>query len=386
MIGTIYIDGVIGSYQDKNGDLVKGVELIDIIEQYQKSKSNEVINVRISSPGGFVDVGNDIYDYLESLKARHTINTVSSGNVGSIATKIFLVGEKRTMGSTHEFFIHNPWIDGATGDSDAISLVAEALKNEEIKLRKFYTNKTDITDEGLAPLMEKETSLTSEQALKFGFATDIYEPIKALALTRNNMKSESKLDKLIDLIRSAVLPNPKALLLDLEGGDQIFVLTEDDVLEGKSVVIAEDGEATETPAPDGAYNLADSRVINVEGGVIVSIGEQQEAPEENGEVLEKILELLTTNADQSKKLNEKVDEVQNSYSELVSKVEGIEQHNEQKVTEQIEKLALDIKGQINTGHVPPAAGEFSQVKGERRSSYAQSKIDAANKKLQANKS
>lgn len=375
MIGDIYINGSIGSYEDAQGNLVRGVELVDVIQQYNSVKHNSIILVHVKSPGGLVETGNDIYNYLESLKKDHTVNTTSDGDIGSIATKIFLVGQDRVIGSGDQFFIHNPWTEAGAGDSNHLDAVSEYLKKEESNLRKFYLEKTGVTEEGLKPLMDAETSLTSEQAVNLGFATRQKQAIQALALIKNqNTMSKSNLEKIADTLLRKIKgeaqekPEAKSLLVDLEGGVQVFVFTEDDVLEGKNVVVAEEGEPTEIPAPDGPHTLADGRTITVEAGIITAVAEAGEDVSEET-LSEKILQLIEAQ-------NQKIESIEAS-------IKSKEDDDEPKALEfQAEIKAL--KELITVGKAPKAgsSGAFSGVaNGVKVKAHVNERLEAVRKRM-----
>ena len=91
MTGNIYINGSIGTFYDENGNVLdQGVNLLDVILQVKNQPKAEAFKVYIDSPGGYVDVGFEIYDYLKSL--NKPITTIGQGLVASIATVIFMAG------------------------------------------------------------------------------------------------------------------------------------------------------------------------------------------------------------------------------------------------------------------------------------------------------
>ena len=138
MAKVININGTIGSYTDKDGKIISGVELVDVIAQAENSGAETEIQVVINSPGGLVDVGYAIYDYLTSLKSSgKTITTVINGMCASIATIIALAGDKRQIVKGSKFLIHNPFITNAEGDADSMRQYAETLDTIELGLAKF---------------------------------------------------------------------------------------------------------------------------------------------------------------------------------------------------------------------------------------------------------
>lgn len=366
MIGEIYINGVIGSFEDETGEFQKGVEVEDIITQYNKVKLNPIINVNISSPGGLVSEGNAIYDYLLSLKTNHTVNTKTTGNIGSIATKIFLVGQKRVISEDHTFMIHNPW-GGVTGDSKALKKASKEMEGYEKELRNFYMAATDLSEAAIAPLMDKEATLSADQAIELGFATE-KEKFKVLAFIKKEETMSTEEKGLWNKIKAIVKAQeqdddegPKNLLLELDGGSQVYVLTEDETLEGKSVVVAEGGEPTDAPAPDGDHLLADGRTITVAEGVITAVSEASTEPNEE-------LEARITNLEES----------------IATIAQGMQslQASFAKKEEDDEKALAEVKNLINVGTVPKPKHKKDPASIEGASPKAKAAIAKAKARLE----
>lgn len=296
--GHINIHGTIGSFTDGKGQEIKGVELLDVIAQVKSQPNATSFLVHIGSPGGLVDAGNQIYDYLQSLKQQGTqIDTISDSyvtpegevrsGIGSIATKAFLAGTNRTIIEGHEFFIHNPWTQPQPGDSNQIALELQALKQTEAELRSFYQQHTSVTDAGLKGLMDNETGMSADQALTLGFATKkiAAQKIKAFAQLKNNMAKENetvgqKFGKVLDMMLGntqpaapapttppAPAPTKAMVPLELEGGVKVTSSAEDPNNLNGSDVTDEAGQ----PLPDGEHKLADGRVLVVAAGKVAEV-------------------------------------------------------------------------------------------------------------------
>jgi ATP-dependent protease ClpP protease subunit len=275
--GQIYIHGVIGSYTDDDGQEIKGVELLDVISQVKRQPDATSFLVHIGSPGGLVDAGNQIYDYLLSLRnSGIRVDTITDSyinekgevrqGVGSIATKLFLAGEERSIIEGHQFFIHNPWAQLQPGDSKQIKIELKGLEATEAELRNFYQTHTKITESGLKGLMDKETGMGADHAVELGFATKKVAAtrVKAFALhkSKNNMSTTIK-----------------ALDLELEGGQRVSVSSEDpaNLVGADAVIVDANGQAM--PAPDGEHKLSDGRILVVMGGKVTEVkGDPAAAP------------------------------------------------------------------------------------------------------------
>ncbi len=346
MIGEIYIEGVIGSFEDETGQFQKGVELQDIIAQYKKQKLNRIINVKISSPGGSVVEGDAIHDYLESLKKDHIVNTETTGSIGSIATKIYLVGQERIISEGHDFMIHNPWIDSVTGDSNELKSITKQMEGHEKSLRSFYMAKTGLGEHAIRPLMDKEAKFEADMAIELGFATKKKE-FKVLAFIKNEKTMSNNkgiLARIEAMLKGQDEPQPKSMLVDLEGGSQVYVLTEDETLEGKAVVVAEGGEPTETAAPDGDHLLADGRTITVEAGIITAVSEGSEEPEEELQANEAILKAVQTLAEQMQNFQDTYAKDKEAYAKEKEEAKAKEDEEE--------KVLNEIRALIQTGNAP----------------------------------
>lgn len=303
--GDIYIHGLIGSFLDPDTKQeIKGVDLLNVISQVKRQPEALSFLVHIGSPGGLVDTGNQIYDYLISLKQKGIkVNTITDSyidpdgeikqGVGSIATKIFLAGDERSIIDGHEFFIHNPWNQPEAGDSNHQAIELAGLKQTEAELRAFYQSHTKITDVGLKGLMDNETGMNADQAVTLGFATKKVgtSKVKAFAFKKNTMSKEKTLgQKIGDILDMALGNKPsaldlplatkavvKALDLPLEDGGSITTDAADQTgLVGSNITIM-DSTGAPVPAPDGDYELADGTIVTVVGGKATAVG-QEAAP------------------------------------------------------------------------------------------------------------
>ena len=350
MIGKINIFGPIGKYEE-NGKL-EGVSLLEVISQVKAFPADtQVAEVHIASPGGYVDEGDNIYNYLESLKKNYVVNTIQDGNIASIATKLFLVGMQRVADQKFDFMIHNPWIDPGAGDANHQADVLEGLLAEEEKLRKFYSKVLDITEEGLKPLMDQETTLNANQLISLGFATSLKANKPVMAMSKEGNKGVNLGDRLKALAKSIkALGGVQALDLQTVDGKTLSIdAPNEDELVGAAAMI--DG----APAPDGDYNIAPdesgvSDVVSVKGGVVTSVAEQPAAQ-----------------LPQAKEIEAKVSNLEKVVSQLTDAVTALLESNktisEQSVNKAIEEAdkkaeariqaaVKAVKDEIGTTHLP----------------------------------
>lgn len=183
--GYIYITGFIGTIIDDEGKEKKGVELIDVIKQVQAQPHADSFDVYIKSPGGVVEVGFEIYDYIKSIKKP--IKTIGNEIVASIATVIFMAGDERLVAPKTEFMIHLP-TGSVQGTAEEIKNYSDMVLDCEKRLLDFYKKTTNLSEEALKPLLKRETFLTPEEAFDLKFATEYEIEFKVVAHF-NNPKS-----------------------------------------------------------------------------------------------------------------------------------------------------------------------------------------------------
>lgn len=329
MKGKILIAGAIGTF-DFNGKMIQGVELLDVVSNVTSLGDIDELEVEIASNGGRKDVGDNIYNYLLSLKSKMKVTTIQVGDIASIATKIFGAGDERIATHGYEFMVHNPWTV-AQGDSNALAQVSNELKAEENELKTFYMNLTGISEEGLTPLLNSETTFDADTALKLKFATKVREQLKLVAM---KLETKKKLSGIFNQFLSWMNQNPILnMVVELEGGAKIALGTEDaSKLEGvPAFTVDESGEPSQEPAPDGEYKLADGRTITVSQGVVATVTGGEPAPDDTQ--VEAVL-------------NAKLDKL----TDILSKLPNIKEE----LTAMIDEKFVEIKASIGTTHTPMA--------------------------------
>ena len=262
------------------GEIGGGAPSVDEIQkELTASKATDVI-VHISSPGGGVFEGWTIGNILKNSGKNTTAKI--EGFCASIATYIALMCNRVEMAETGRFLIHNPSL-GMQGEEGDFEKAAQQLVTIKDDLVRAYRSKTGISPEVISEMMDKETSMTAEEAVTSGFVDGYMVPIKAIAkfdITKNKMPETKKVDlsvleRIIAKAEKIFVPQIMNMNVELEDGSMIFVQTEDGELEGKPAFTTdEEGNGTDTPAPDGTHALRDGRSITVEGGVVVSVQEE----------------------------------------------------------------------------------------------------------------
>lgn len=136
------------------------------------------INVRINSPGGSVFDGHAIYNALKRHPAN--ITTYNDSEASSIASVIFLAGNKKVMASNALFMIHLPTCE-CGGDASDMRKMADLLDACRDTAVAVYRENCSMTDAEIIAAMEAETYYTAEQALAIGFIDEIGVELKLAA-------------------------------------------------------------------------------------------------------------------------------------------------------------------------------------------------------------
>ncbi|MXN91299.1 Clp protease ClpP [Flavobacterium sp. Sd200] len=272
MTGNIYISGQIGTF-----DGTAGIELIDVVSQVKKQPKATAFNVHINSEGGLVDVGFDIYQYLKSLKKPLT--TIGSGIVASIATVIFMAGDKRQVRENTPFMIHLPW-GGSMGTADELEQFAEQLRSIEKKMVAFYKKTLNVQEQAIMPLLKNETWLTGRQLASLGFTTS--RQVKAAAkafINTNSMRGtftekdrhwmEGLFTKVLGKFKNTHIFNK--VVQDATGAEIDFTeLGDDDLIEVGATATLDGAPA------EGEYLMPDGYTYVFEAGELTEIIEPEE--------------------------------------------------------------------------------------------------------------
>jgi ATP-dependent protease ClpP protease subunit len=285
MIGHVYINGQIGNTYDDNGNVtINGVELIDVVAQIQDLNEVEAIYVHINSEGGYVSIGRSIAEFLKSVPNCFTI---AETLCASIATEIHLAVplQNRMIVEGTTYLIHNPWLQSVSGDASQLEEYAKGIKETESEMISMYSKATGISKEALSGLMKIETSLTSEQCLKLGFASAVLPKMekRAVALLYNQKQINMK-KPLMDRLALAMSAFTEALKTNEREAVAMVVVTDkgtlmtafEDLVVGDAITL-EDG----TNPENGDYVTEAGVKIVVTEGVITEIVEveDEQAPE-----------------------------------------------------------------------------------------------------------
>ncbi len=179
-------------------------------KQYIRAMLKNVTNptIKLSSLGGDFNHAIDMHD---QIAAHGNVTIELTGFNASSSTILAIAGAKIRMSENSFFLIHKvmSWIDkwGYMNEDELQALIdgLEKEKDENAKLTltlaKMYVKKTGKEISEILALMKKETWLTAEEALEWGFIDEIFNPAQKVNHLNNY--------KMVALLNAAGLPIPE---------------------------------------------------------------------------------------------------------------------------------------------------------------------------------
>ena len=164
---TLYIYGDITSYKWYEEDVCS----YDLAKELTALEGKN-LTVRINSYGGAVAEGLAIYNLLKSYSGE--VTTICDGFACSAASVVFMAGAKRIMPRSSLLMIHNAWT-WASGDADDLRKAADDLEKITQPSVEIYTSVSNLDADEIKAMMDAETWIDADEALDFGFATEISE-------------------------------------------------------------------------------------------------------------------------------------------------------------------------------------------------------------------
>lgn len=254
-------------------------------------EDDDVIDMRINSPGGVVPEGWAIIDKLRAT-GKKIIATIE-GDAASMAAIVLLAASERKAYKHARLLIHDAYfpeytLAGAYRKEDLEKLAA-SLDEDNQRALDFMVERTGADRETLEALMKEDKFIDMEQAKELGFIHEILEPASAVAKPkawkRTQTNSSTDMSK-NNTIASAFKAFAEALGLSVKMEDAPapvgYVLTAQD---GTEITIdkpeGEDPAVGDAASPDGEFLMPDGTTIVVADGVITEIrdAEPEEEPE-----------------------------------------------------------------------------------------------------------
>lgn len=187
----------------------------DVADQLAVANGEDV-EVEINSPGGDVYSGSEIYTALMAYTGNVSVEIV--GIAASAASVIAMAGNTVRISPTAQIMIHNVW--GKTvGDYREHEHGAGVLKGWNKSIANAYTLKTGMSESELLQLMDKETWLTAQDAVKYKFADEIMfnQNMQLVASIRPILLPRDAINKIKTLLVSGTNESETAFSMQNEG-------------------------------------------------------------------------------------------------------------------------------------------------------------------------
>lgn len=149
-------------------------ELLKQLMYLEQKDPEKEITLFINSSGGEVYSGLTVYDYMRMM--RSPIRTVCAGTAASMASILFLAGDKREMFPHSQLMIHDPSYHSADFSGmkpDEIELFLDSLKEMRRTLADIISERSGLSMEEVLSKTRCDTYLTAEEAIKLGLATGV---------------------------------------------------------------------------------------------------------------------------------------------------------------------------------------------------------------------
>ena len=105
------LDGDISEVSAKSAKILR--------EQIEKAPPSKRVELRIASPGGSIFDGKTLMVALQAHPAE--VDTTVESLAASMASAIFMMGERRTMAQGSRLMIHKPWVSNMGGESNDLA-------------------------------------------------------------------------------------------------------------------------------------------------------------------------------------------------------------------------------------------------------------------------
>lgn len=148
---------------------------------------NGTINIYLNSDGGSVFAAMAIYQTIKRHKGK--VNITVDGIAASAATIITSAPNAKVFMPTGSMMmIHNPSKYAGIANAKQLRDFADELDKIGGSLNAVYREKTNLSEEELSQMLEKDFYMTAEEAVKLGFADELVTTKKIDSSLSENKK------------------------------------------------------------------------------------------------------------------------------------------------------------------------------------------------------
>lgn len=338
-MSILRIEGTIGTPSIFDFDGGKFFSASDLSDFFRYEEVSDHLEITLSTNGGSVQDGIEIYDRLVNWKREkpgRTI-TITAYKYDSIGSVIMLAGDVRKSSKHANPVIHEPRIPGEAlaGEQltpDKLAEIEAEMRECGDLIREIYKDALKLNASKMKELseeMKNESGMSNDRLLYFGFATEIIgdnvkstKKAKALYYTplmvaMKKGKNKSKITMSLKTKMAAFFKKYKtaAVAVSLDDGTELYH-------EGENIVVDEttlyvDAELT-TTLFEGTHTLDNGDVVevNADGLVIAYAAPDADLAEELEALKAENAALKTANAKLSTEKNEAVALMREAYRDM----------------------------------------------------------------------
>lgn len=291
------------------GEVVEGKTLKDLKSQIDENEKFDELILLIATRGGSVKEGLNIMIWLDEIsKSGVKVVTVVEANAYSIGSMIMLAADVRLISKHGEVMVHNPMLPELKYvNANELEKHLEKLRALESDMHEIYKMFTEQDIEVIKNLMNKETYLSPDDAVKYGFADMVIDMLpkpydeaseaENTVININMIKHINSLRKVVKLINGDDFVN---LTYNTKGGSKIEIYQGD----ASTYKVGD-----KTDQKEGTVELGDGSTLVIKDFEIQDIKKEvKETKVENSNVGE------APNEDEKK---DKLEDVKNSTDEDV---------------------------------------------------------------------
>ena len=152
----------------------EALNLATSMNRFSEANPKKPLELHIFSPGGSILHGIALYDTLRTLSARgHQVTTVVRGYCGSMASILFLAGDRRLIGAESLMHQHEP-SSVAYGKLSEMQDANAFVTTLYEKMTRIYVERTNVTRTVFRKkTVGKEWWIEAPEALSLGMATEL---------------------------------------------------------------------------------------------------------------------------------------------------------------------------------------------------------------------
>ncbi|MBQ8318105.1 MAG: ATP-dependent Clp protease proteolytic subunit [Lachnospiraceae bacterium] len=147
-------------------------KLLKELMALEKMDCEKEVTIYINSPGGDVDSGLAVFDYMQLMKSP--IRTVCVGTAASMGAMLFLAGDTREMLAHSRIMIHDPAYGGgnmAGKKPHELQYMVDKLKQTQEVLAGIISEKTGKPLKEVYKKTKQDSYFNAQEAIEYGLAT-----------------------------------------------------------------------------------------------------------------------------------------------------------------------------------------------------------------------